>query len=189
MSCYSSCHPCLCPHLMLLRVLGLFQPHPHTVLRAHREMDPRADQRRLPRGMSTEIALPGGRSLWAWTAVPGAHRLLLSTGPPPPTPQEQLPDLNTHFRSQSFHTSMYASSWFLTLFLTTFPLPVATRVFDIFMYEVSTPSPSCSPKGPTLEINSTKEGPGFEEGSGKHCPHCLCRAWRSCSGLASPCCR
>ncbi|KAM8764075.1 EVI5-like protein isoform 2-T2 [Rhynchonycteris naso] len=49
--------------------------------------------------------------------------------------QEQLPDLNTHFRSQSFHTSMYASSWFLTLFLTTFPLPIATRVFDIFMYE------------------------------------------------------
>uniref|UniRef100_G3TVF1 Ecotropic viral integration site 5 like n=1 Tax=Loxodonta africana TaxID=9785 RepID=G3TVF1_LOXAF len=49
--------------------------------------------------------------------------------------QEQLPDLNTHFRSQSFHTSMYASSWFLTLFLTTFPLPVATRIFDIFMYE------------------------------------------------------
>ncbi|XP_025911322.1 EVI5-like protein isoform X2 [Apteryx rowi] len=36
---------------------------------------------------------------------------------------------------QSFLTSMYASSWFLTLFLTTFPLPVATRVFDIFMYE------------------------------------------------------
>uniref|UniRef100_A0A8C9KKY0 Ecotropic viral integration site 5 like n=1 Tax=Panthera tigris altaica TaxID=74533 RepID=A0A8C9KKY0_PANTA len=49
--------------------------------------------------------------------------------------QEQLPDLNTHLPSQSFHTSMYASSWFLTLFLTTFPLPVATRVFDIFMYE------------------------------------------------------
>lgn len=65
----------------------------------------------------------------------------------PPTPrtpfisllshvQEQLPELNIHFRSQSFLTSMYASSWFLTLFLTTFPLPVATRVFDIFMYEV-----------------------------------------------------
>ncbi|XP_069087836.1 EVI5-like protein isoform X1 [Pleurodeles waltl] len=49
--------------------------------------------------------------------------------------QEQLPELNIHFRSQSFHTSMYASSWFLTLFLTTFPLPVATRVFDIFIYE------------------------------------------------------
>ncbi|XP_029440600.1 EVI5-like protein isoform X2 [Rhinatrema bivittatum] len=49
--------------------------------------------------------------------------------------QDQLPELNIHFRSQSFHTSMYASSWFLTLFLTTFPLPVATRVFDIFIYE------------------------------------------------------
>ncbi|XP_073175178.1 EVI5-like protein isoform X10 [Lepidochelys kempii] len=49
--------------------------------------------------------------------------------------QEQLPELNIHFRSQSFLTSMYSSSWFLTLFLTTFPLPVATRVFDIFMYE------------------------------------------------------
>ncbi|XP_048847522.1 EVI5-like protein isoform X2 [Brienomyrus brachyistius] len=49
--------------------------------------------------------------------------------------QEQLPELNMHFRSQSFHTSMYASSWFLTLFLTFLPLPVATRIFDIFMYE------------------------------------------------------
>nr|XP_020466636.1 EVI5-like protein isoform X2 [Monopterus albus] len=49
--------------------------------------------------------------------------------------QEQLPELNIHFRSQSFHTSMYASSWFLTLFLTFLPLPVATRIFDIFMYE------------------------------------------------------
>ncbi|XP_075063024.1 EVI5-like protein isoform X2 [Mixophyes fleayi] len=49
--------------------------------------------------------------------------------------QDQLPELNLHFRSHCFHTSMYASSWFLTLFLTTFPLPVATRVFDIFIYE------------------------------------------------------
>ncbi|XP_043940472.1 EVI5-like protein isoform X2 [Protopterus annectens] len=49
--------------------------------------------------------------------------------------QEQLPELNVHFRSHSFHTSMYASSWFLTLFLTFFPLPVATRIFDIFIYE------------------------------------------------------
>lgn len=50
---------------------------------------------------------------------------------------------------------MYASSWFLTLFLTTFPLPVATRVFDIFMYEVTGPRQTpaaqrggkCSPCG------------------------------------------
>ncbi|XP_043554734.1 ecotropic viral integration site 5 protein homolog isoform X5 [Chiloscyllium plagiosum] len=49
--------------------------------------------------------------------------------------QEQLPELSVHFQSQSFHTSMYSSSWFLTIFLTTFPLPVATRLFDIFMSE------------------------------------------------------
>lgn len=49
--------------------------------------------------------------------------------------QDQLPELNLHFRSHCFHTSMYSSSWFLTLFLTTFPLPVATRIFDIFIYE------------------------------------------------------
>lgn len=33
---------------------GIFQPHPNTVLRAHRGRDPRADQRRLPGGRSTE---------------------------------------------------------------------------------------------------------------------------------------
>ncbi|XP_023975487.1 ecotropic viral integration site 5 protein homolog isoform X6 [Physeter macrocephalus] len=49
--------------------------------------------------------------------------------------QEHLPGLFVHFQSQSFHTSMYASSWFLTIFLTTFPLPIATRIFDIFMSE------------------------------------------------------
>ncbi|XP_077440084.1 ecotropic viral integration site 5 protein homolog isoform X4 [Vanacampus margaritifer] len=49
--------------------------------------------------------------------------------------QEDLPELHMHFQAQSFHTSMYASSWFLTIFLTSFPLPVATRIFDIFMCE------------------------------------------------------
>ncbi|KAG8436729.1 hypothetical protein GDO86_007716 [Hymenochirus boettgeri] len=49
--------------------------------------------------------------------------------------QEQLPELYLHFQAQSFHTSMYASSWFLTIFLTSFPLPIATRIFDIFMSE------------------------------------------------------
>lgn len=50
--------------------------------------------------------------------------------------QEDLPELHVHFQAQSFHTSMYASSWFLTIFLTSYPLPVATRIFDIFMCEV-----------------------------------------------------
>lgn len=56
---------------------------------------------------------------------------------------------------------MYASSWFLTLFLTTFPLPVATRVFDIFMYEVRTPNTPSSSGGLIL----AKEGTGLGEGS------------------------
>lgn len=116
----------------------------------------------------------------------------------PSTPQEQLPDLNTHFRSQSFHTSMYASSWFLTLFLTTFPLPVATRVFDIFMYEVRSPH---TPSFPETHIGNIPARPGrvrawkgvrelpVRAGPESHYHHCLCRAWRLCSEWASPCCR
>ncbi|PIK45909.1 putative EVI5-like protein isoform X2, partial [Apostichopus japonicus] len=49
--------------------------------------------------------------------------------------QEQLPELFQHFMTQSFHTSMYASSWFLTLFATCLPLPLACRVMDVFISE------------------------------------------------------
>lgn len=49
--------------------------------------------------------------------------------------QEFLPDLYQHFQTQSFHTSMYASSWFLTLFATVVPLSVACRVMDLFISE------------------------------------------------------
>ena len=49
--------------------------------------------------------------------------------------QELIPDLHVHFQSQSFHTSMYASSWFLTLFTTVLPLPVACRIMDVFLSE------------------------------------------------------
>eukprot|EP00073_Rattus_norvegicus_P039484 XP_008767270.1 PREDICTED: EVI5-like protein isoform X1 [Rattus norvegicus] len=81
-----------------------------------------------------ELFKPSKKKNLGFNAPRPNTSLSVPTSLPLPT-QEQLPDLNTHFRSQSFHTSMYASSWFLTLFLTTFPLPVATRVFDIFMYE------------------------------------------------------
>ncbi|XP_067012573.1 ecotropic viral integration site 5 ortholog isoform X2 [Anabrus simplex] len=49
--------------------------------------------------------------------------------------QELIPDLHMHFQSQSFHTSMYASGWFLTLFTTALPLPVACRIMDVFLSE------------------------------------------------------
>ncbi|XP_013189298.1 ecotropic viral integration site 5 ortholog isoform X1 [Amyelois transitella] len=49
--------------------------------------------------------------------------------------QELLPDLHGHFQAQSFSTSIYASSWFLTLFTTTLTLPLACRVMDVFLSE------------------------------------------------------
>ncbi|CAE1301208.1 EVI5 [Acanthosepion pharaonis] len=49
--------------------------------------------------------------------------------------QELLPDLHLHFQTQGFHTSMYASSWFLTLFATSLPLSLACRVMDLFISE------------------------------------------------------
>ena len=41
--------------------------------------------------------------------------------------QEHLPDLYAHFQSQSIHTNLYASSWFLTLFTTVVPISLACR--------------------------------------------------------------
>ncbi|XP_031562130.1 ecotropic viral integration site 5 protein homolog isoform X1 [Actinia tenebrosa] len=49
--------------------------------------------------------------------------------------QENLPELFAHFQAQGFHTAMYASSWFLTLFASVFPLNSAFRVMDIFISE------------------------------------------------------
>lgn len=51
--------------------------------------------------------------------------------------QELLPDLYLHFQSQGFHTSMYASSWFLTLYATSFSLSLSCRIMDLFISEVS----------------------------------------------------
>ncbi|XP_063974848.1 ecotropic viral integration site 5 ortholog isoform X3 [Diachasmimorpha longicaudata] len=48
---------------------------------------------------------------------------------------DTYPDLSAHFTAQSFHTSMYASSWFLTLFTTALSLPLACRIFDVFLME------------------------------------------------------
>ncbi|KAL4717493.1 hypothetical protein ACJJTC_000642 [Scirpophaga incertulas] len=49
--------------------------------------------------------------------------------------QELIPDLHVHFQSQDFSTSIYASSWFLTLFTTTLSLPLACRIMDVFLSE------------------------------------------------------
>ena len=49
--------------------------------------------------------------------------------------QELIPELHRHFESQNYHTSMYASSWFLTLFTASLPLNLAARVIDLFLSE------------------------------------------------------
>ena len=49
--------------------------------------------------------------------------------------QELLPEIHRHFESQNYHTSMYASSWFLTLFTSCLPLNLAARVIDVFLSE------------------------------------------------------
>uniref|UniRef100_A0A183BKM7 Rab-GAP TBC domain-containing protein n=1 Tax=Globodera pallida TaxID=36090 RepID=A0A183BKM7_GLOPA len=49
--------------------------------------------------------------------------------------QEQMPDLHMHFNNMGFDTSMYASSWFLTVFLTTVSLDLANRIMDWFLVD------------------------------------------------------
>lgn len=49
--------------------------------------------------------------------------------------QEHLPLLFSHFQAQGFHTAMYASSWFLTLFASVFPLNASFRIMDVFICE------------------------------------------------------
>ncbi|VDN28220.1 unnamed protein product, partial [Cylicostephanus goldi] len=49
--------------------------------------------------------------------------------------QEQMPDLHSHFNNMGFDTSMYASSWFLTLFTTSLPVRIANRIMDCFLIE------------------------------------------------------
>ncbi|XP_040583070.1 ecotropic viral integration site 5 ortholog isoform X3 [Lepeophtheirus salmonis] len=49
--------------------------------------------------------------------------------------QEHVPDVYAHFQSQSVHTNLYASSWFLTLFTTSLPINLSCRVMDCFLSE------------------------------------------------------
>ena len=49
------------------------------------------------------------------------------------------------FSSQGFSTSMYASSWFVTLFASTLSLNVVYRIMDAFLVDVSVPRPAVYP--------------------------------------------
>ncbi|XP_043077575.1 ecotropic viral integration site 5 protein homolog isoform X3 [Puntigrus tetrazona] len=49
--------------------------------------------------------------------------------------KDQLPELHSHFQTQGFHTSVFSSSWFLNILLSSLPIRTAIRIFDIFMCE------------------------------------------------------
>ncbi|EDV27616.1 uncharacterized protein TRIADDRAFT_21157 [Trichoplax adhaerens] len=49
--------------------------------------------------------------------------------------EELLPDLHVHFQAQGFRASVYASSWFLTLFASTVSPDLATRIMDFVLAE------------------------------------------------------
>ncbi|XP_034474658.1 ecotropic viral integration site 5 ortholog isoform X4 [Drosophila innubila] len=49
--------------------------------------------------------------------------------------QEQIPDMHIHFQQQGFQTTMYASSWFLTLYTTTLNVNLSCRIMDVFLSE------------------------------------------------------
>jgi len=61
-----------------------------------------------------------------WIIMNKVHRL-----------QEHVPELHGHFQALGIATSMFASSWFLALYTTILPLPIACRVFDAFLSEVT----------------------------------------------------
>uniref|UniRef100_A0A672T8G4 Ecotropic viral integration site 5a n=1 Tax=Sinocyclocheilus grahami TaxID=75366 RepID=A0A672T8G4_SINGR len=49
--------------------------------------------------------------------------------------KDQLPELHSHFQTQGFQTSVFSSSWFLNILLSSLPIRAAIRIFDIFMCE------------------------------------------------------
>ncbi|VDK44181.1 unnamed protein product [Taenia asiatica] len=49
--------------------------------------------------------------------------------------QSQLPDVAKAFEDLGVKVHMFASQWFLTLFMTKFPLTLVFRIFDIFLAE------------------------------------------------------
>lgn len=51
--------------------------------------------------------------------------------------REHMPKLGEHFTQEMINPSMYASQWFITVFSYSFPFPLALRIWDVFLYEVS----------------------------------------------------
>ncbi len=48
---------------------------------------------------------------------------------------QSFPDLHTHFSEIGVSVATFASSWFLTLFGSTLPLPIVFRLMDVFFVD------------------------------------------------------
>ena len=48
---------------------------------------------------------------------------------------KQLPDLADHFQKLGVESHMFASQWFLTLFIAKFPLPLVFHILDVFFLD------------------------------------------------------
>jgi len=46
-----------------------------------------------------------------------------------------LPRLSSHFQKENVHITMFATQWLLTLYSSSFPFELVTRVWDIFLLE------------------------------------------------------
>lgn len=46
-----------------------------------------------------------------------------------------LPRLSSHFHNEKVHITMFATQWLLTLYSSSFPFELVTRVWDIFLLE------------------------------------------------------
>ena len=53
-----------------------------------------------------------------------------------PPKQQQLPTLADHFETEGVRSSMFASQWFITLFLYRIPHTAVFRMLDVLFLEV-----------------------------------------------------
>lgn len=49
--------------------------------------------------------------------------------------QKFLPKLFKHFEKENIHISMFATQWLITIYSSSFPFDLVTRVWDIFMFD------------------------------------------------------
>lgn len=49
--------------------------------------------------------------------------------------ERYLPKVWNHLTNENIHYSMYATSWFMTLYTNSFPFDLVTKVFDVLWYE------------------------------------------------------